>query len=83
MNKNPAHLGPWGYRGNKVRWDKDIELGAKIKGHHISDEQARDFIFARAKRTISGEYIVAPESDALANEFVSVFFNLSSPNIVV
>lgn len=70
MNKNLAHLGPWGYRGNKERWDKDIELGATINGHHISDEQARDYIFAREKRTISREYIVAPESDALANEFI-------------
>ncbi|CAH1414804.1 unnamed protein product [Lactuca virosa] len=70
-NKNPAHLGPLGYRGNKARWDKDIELGAKIKGHHISSEQARDFIYARTKRTPSGDYIVAPESEQLADEFIS------------
>ncbi|CAH1442725.1 unnamed protein product [Lactuca virosa] len=61
-NKNPVHLGPLGYRGNKARWDKDIELGAKIKGHHISSEQARDFIYARTKCTPSGDYIVAPEN---------------------
>nr|KAJ0221481.1 hypothetical protein LSAT_V11C200058300 [Lactuca sativa] len=71
-NKNPAHLGPLGYRGNKARWDKDIELGAKIKGHHISSEQARDFIYARTKRTPSGDYVVVPESEQLADEFVSI-----------
>ncbi|CAH1443478.1 unnamed protein product [Lactuca virosa] len=43
-NKNPAHLGPLGYRGNKARWDKDIELG---------------------------DYIVAPKSEQLADEFIS------------
>nr|KAJ0197582.1 hypothetical protein LSAT_V11C700371530 [Lactuca sativa] len=67
-----SSLRPLGYRGNKARWDKDIELGTKIKGHHISSEQTRDFIYARSKRTPSGDCIVAPESEQLADEFVSI-----------
>nr|KAJ0214353.1 hypothetical protein LSAT_V11C400219880 [Lactuca sativa] len=66
-NKNPAHLGSLGYRGNKAWWDKDIELGEKIKGHHISN-----FIYAGTKRTPSGDYVVVPESEQLADEFVSI-----------
>lgn len=70
MNKNPAHLGPQGYRGKKPQWDKDIESGVTIKGHHISSEHARDYLFARLNRTPSGEYVIPPEIEPLANEFV-------------
>ena len=69
-NKNPAHLGPRGYRGNKHRWVKDIESGATIKGHHISSEQARDYLFARLKRTPEGQYDIPPEIEPLVDAFV-------------
>ena len=71
MNKNPPRLGPLGYRGNRPRWEKEMESGEMTKVRKISSKRARDYIFARLKRDASGALRVTPQMEPIVDACVS------------
>ncbi|KAL4575120.1 hypothetical protein LXL04_021961 [Taraxacum kok-saghyz] len=70
MNKNPPLLGPLGYRGNRPRWEKEMESGEMTKVRKISSRRARDYIFARLKRDASGALRVTPQIEPIVDALV-------------
>lgn len=69
-NKNNPRLGPSGYRGNESKWDEEATSGVTIKGHNISSKRARNFLYARRKRNSSGQLVITPETEPLADKIV-------------
>ncbi|XP_052624656.1 uncharacterized protein LOC111917613 isoform X2 [Lactuca sativa] len=69
-NKNHPRLGPSGYRGNESKWDEEATSGVTIKGHNISSKRARNFLYARRKRNASGQLVITPETEPLADKII-------------
>ncbi|CAH1445292.1 unnamed protein product [Lactuca virosa] len=65
LQKNPARLGPHGYRGRQAQWEQEIasgglseELASELC--KIKSQRSKDFVMGRLSKNESGSYYDAP-----------------------
>lgn len=74
-NKNPARVGPLGYRGKKAEWEQEMASGQLTPQlYQIKSERSLHYVLGRRSKNELGLNIIPPTIQPIVDKLVSKFF---------